>query len=134
MITQIDHIGIYVHDLEREIRMYEENFGLKAAIRGTREDAGEKFCFIPINDMIIELIQPIHDNSQATRILAEKGPCIGHIAYRVENMSLVLSSFHGKGLTLQAEKPRPGGGGSLITFLDEAGTGGIKIGLVQRYK
>ncbi len=133
MFTLVDHIGIYVNDMEKEMRTYEEKFGHKASAVETHPNLGIKLCFIPIGEVMIELIQPITEDCNAARQLKAKGPHIGHVAYRVDNIKRTLEDLSAKGVKPKAP-PSPGGGVSLISFLETEGTGGISIELVQREK
>ena len=134
MFALVDHIGIYVNDMEKEMRAYEEKFGHKATAVETHPNLGIKLCFIPVGEVMIELIQPITDDCNAARQLKAKGPHIGHVAYRVKDINKALADLKTKGVKAKNVPPSPGGAGSLISFLETEDTGGISIELVQREK
>ena len=81
---------------------------------------------------MIELIQPVRADCNAARLLREKGPGVGHIAYRVKDIRQSLSNLKEKGVKLKDEEPRPGGAGALIAFLESSPIDGVTIELVER--
>ena len=81
---------------------------------------------------MVELIQPIREDCNAARLLQEKGPGVGHIAYRVKDIRQSLATLKEKGVKLRNEEPLPGGAGALIAFLEPNSIDGVTIELVQR--
>lgn len=54
-MTKLDHVGVYVKDLERSLGFYEKLFGLKVVNRFTSGEA--KIALLDIGDGLLELVQ-----------------------------------------------------------------------------
>ncbi len=131
-ITQIDHIGIAVRDMEETIKNYEQLFDLKVAHLEINEEFKVKICFIPLGEVLVEFLEPTEKGSPFDLFIEANGESVHHIAYRVNNIDAALEDLKGKGVKLQHEKARPGGAGSRIAFLEPGETNGIAVELVER--
>jgi methylmalonyl-CoA/ethylmalonyl-CoA epimerase len=58
MLKQIDHIGIVVKSLDSSLETLEKLFKLKAKYIEVVEDAGVRMAFIPVGEVMLELIEP----------------------------------------------------------------------------
>ena len=58
MIKKIDHIGIAVNNLEDALDIYKRIYGLNAIKIETHEDIKVKIAFIPLGEVLVELLQP----------------------------------------------------------------------------
>lgn len=54
-MTKLDHVGVYVKDLEKSLGFYEKLFGLKVVNRFTSGEA--KIALLDIGDGLLELVQ-----------------------------------------------------------------------------
>ncbi|MBU1157595.1 MAG: VOC family protein, partial [Proteobacteria bacterium] len=119
MLKKIDHIGIAVHDMEEGLRVFQDVFGLKPIKIETLEDISVKIAFLPLGEVLIELLQPTAPGAgRIGQFLQEKGPGFHHIAYRVDSIDQALAALKQKGVPMRDEAPRPGGDDSRIAFMD----------------
>jgi len=133
MLKKIDHIGIAVHDMDEGLRVFQEVFGLKPIKIETLEDISVKIAFLPLGEVLIELLQPTAPGAgRIGQFLEEKGPGFHHIAYRVESIDQALAKLKQQGVPVRDETPRPGGDDSRIAFMDPAGTQNVLTELVER--
>jgi methylmalonyl-CoA epimerase len=130
MIKKIDHIGIVVENLEKAIVAYTEGMGLEVKHIEESEEFNVKIAFLPVGEVLIELIEPT-GLGMAQEFLNEHGEGMHHICYRVQNLEESLDKI-GKKLKLKDEKPRPGGAGSRVAFLDPESTFNVTVELVER--
>ena len=132
MFQKIDHIGIAVKDLDLALPVYIEKFGLKLGQIESFDDLQIRIAFIPLGEVLIELIEPTRESANVNKFIQEKGEGIHHIAYRVGDIEAAIKELKEKGVKLRNDHPRPGGGGSLIAFIEPEDTNGVLTELVQR--
>ncbi|MDZ7264454.1 MAG: methylmalonyl-CoA epimerase [candidate division KSB1 bacterium] len=131
MITKIDHIGIAVADLEKQIDFYKSIFGLTCL--GIEEIADQKVrvAKFPIGNIQIELLQPIAADSPIAKFLATRGEGIHHIAYQVRDLRGALLQLEAQQIQLIDRQPRTGSSGHLIAFIHPKSTHGVLIELIE---
>ncbi|HHY04219.1 MAG TPA: methylmalonyl-CoA epimerase [Thermoanaerobacterales bacterium] len=132
MITQIDHIGIAVKDLEETMKFYTECLGLKVTDIETVEEQKVRTAFIPIGEGEIELLESTDPDGPIAKHIEKRGEGIQHIALRVENIEKALEELKQKGVRLIDQKPRKGAGGARIAFIHPKATKGVLLELCER--
>jgi methylmalonyl-CoA/ethylmalonyl-CoA epimerase len=133
MIKKIDHIGIAVKDLAGAINTYKKLYGLDAIKIETLHDIKVKVAFIPLGEVLIELLEPVEPGEgRIGTFLKEKGEGFHHIALRVENIQNAMEGLKKNNVRLRDENPRDGGDGSRIAFIEPAFTQNVLTELVER--
>jgi methylmalonyl-CoA/ethylmalonyl-CoA epimerase len=132
MIEKIDHIGIVVRDLEKAIKVYSDVLGLKVDRVEQVEEFKVKIAFLPIGEVLVELLEPIGPGT-VQDFLAEHGEGLYHICYKVTDIDKALEEV-GKKTKLRDKRPRPGGAGSRVAFLEPEGMFNVETELVERKK
>jgi methylmalonyl-CoA epimerase len=132
VITQIDHIGIAVKDLEETMKFYTECLGLKVTDIETVEEQKVRTAFIPIGEGEIELLESTDPDGPIAKHIEKRGEGIQHIALRVENIEKALEELKQKGVRLIDQKPRKGAGGARIAFIHPKATKGVLLELCER--
>lgn len=133
MINKIDHIGIAVNNLEDALDMYKRVYGLDAIKIETYEDLKVKIAFIPLGEVLIELLQPTEPGAgKIGKFIEEKGEGFNHIALRVENIDHTMKKLKETNVLLRDKEPRPGGDESRIVFIEPAFTQNVFTELVER--
>ena len=61
-LTEIDHVGIAVHDLDAVVKWYEQMFGATVAHRERIESDGVEEALIKVADSYIQLLTPYTDD------------------------------------------------------------------------
>ena len=132
MIKKIDHIGIVVENLEDAINMYQRVYGLKPIKRETLEGSQVKIAFIPLGEVLIELLQPIEPGAgRIGQYLEEKGEGLHHIALRVENIDRTMEKLK-ETMVFRDKEPRTGADKSRIAFIEPEFTQNVLTELVER--
>ena len=135
MLKQLDHIGIAVYHLDESLQKYERLFRVKAKHIETLEQFSVQIAFIPVGEVMLELIAPLAPGKgRIGEFLEKQGEGIHHIAYRVEHLETLLAEMKKAGIKLRDESPQPGSGGSWIAFLSPEETGNVLTELVEREK
>jgi len=135
MIEKIDHIGIAVKNLSDALNTYKKLYGLDAIKIETLSDIKVKLAFIPLGEVLIELLEPIKPGEgRIGKFLEEEGEGFHHIALRVDNIHNIIERLKKINIPLRDEKPRDGGDGSRIAFIEPTSTQNVLTELVERDK
>jgi methylmalonyl-CoA/ethylmalonyl-CoA epimerase len=133
LIKKIDHIGIAVKNLSDALNTYKRLYGLDAIKIERLQDIKVNVAFIPLGEVLIELLEPVEPGEgRIGKFLKEKGEGIHHIAFRVENIHHALETLKKINVPLRDEKPRDGGDGSKIAFIEPISTQNVLTELVER--
>lgn len=134
ILTQIDHVGIAVADLDEAVAWYADTFGLVETHRETNEEQGvqEAMLSAPGDDgAAIQLLAPLNPDSTIAKFLDRHGPGMQQLAYRVTDIDAACAALRAKGLRLLYEQPRRGTAGSRINFIHPKDAGGVLVELVE---
>ena len=131
MLTDVDHVGIAVEDLETAVEHYRRALGLEPAHREVVEEQGVEEVLFRIGGSYIQLLGALGPESPVGRFLATRGPGVHHVAYRVDDVGATLERLRAEGVPLIDETPRPGSRGTTIAFVHPKGMGGVLVELVQ---
>ena len=131
MFETIDHIGLAVTDIAEAVALYQSQFGVHEWEIIELPERHMRVAITTIGTSMVELIAPTAPEAAFAKYLAEKGPGMHHIAYRVADITAELATLKAQGLRLVDEVPRPGLHGTLVAFVHPKATMGTLIELVQ---
>jgi methylmalonyl-CoA epimerase len=131
LLTEIDHVGIAVRDLDAAIAYYRDTFGATVSHRESIDLDGVEEALIAVADSYIQLLSPTRPDSPVARFLERRGEGLHHVGYRVDDCATALESVRHGGGTLIDEVPRPGSRGTTVAFVHPKGAFGTLIELVQ---
>ena len=131
MFETIDHIGLAVTDIAEAVTLYQTQFGVQEWEIIELPERHMRVAITTIGTSMVELIAPTAPEAAFAKYLAEKGPGMHHIAYRVADITAALATLKAQGLRLVDEVPRPGLHGTLVAFVHPKATLGTLIELVQ---
>ena len=102
MITNLHHIGLVVHDLNKACETYDNLFGLKA--QDYRNDQGKGFqldarIMIP-NGCWLHLVQNWNPESRVNQFLQKHGECLEHIALETNDIEADVNHLRKIGVPL----------------------------------
>lgn len=124
-VKRLDHIGIIVSNLDDSIEKYENVLGIQL---DRIEDYGDgllKIAFLPIGEVLLELIEPLKSGSDAWNYLQKNGEGIEHLAFRVEDLEQEWSRIIEQKIPVTDLVPRDGAGNTDICFLDRSALNGV---------
>jgi methylmalonyl-CoA epimerase len=131
LLTEIDHVGIAVGDLDAAIAYYRDTFGATVSHRERIDLDGVEEALIAVADSYIQLLSPTRPDSPVARFLERRGEGLHHVGYRVDDCAVALAAVLDGGGTLVDETPRPGSRGTTVAFVHPKGAFGTLIELVQ---
>ena len=136
MKIYLDHIGIACENLDDSSSFW----NLIGLIQGDDElvaDQGvtTRFFSTSENDVrtpMIELLEPTAEDTPIGKFLANRGPGVQQICFRVENLVEMISLLTANGIQMIDSVPRKGAHDSLIAFVHPRSTGGVLVELAQK--
>lgn len=131
VLRSIDHVGVAVVDLDAAIAIHRDTYGMPLVHRETIAAQGVEAALLDVGESHVELLAPLDDDTPVGRFLAERGPGLHHVAYRVDDVAAALDDLRAAGLRLIDEQPRTGIRGSQVAFLHPSSAGGVLTELVQ---
>jgi methylmalonyl-CoA/ethylmalonyl-CoA epimerase len=131
MFTQIDHIGIAVHNLEEAVGLYQRAFGVQEWEYAELSDRHMRVAIAHVGESLIELITPTSEEAAFAKFLRERGQGTHHIAYRVDDIKAALEQLRNEGVQLIDQEPRPGLHNTQVAFIHPKAALGVLIELVQ---
>lgn len=131
MLGRIDHIGVAVEDLEGALPLYRDSLGMALVHREVVEEQGVEAALLDVGDGHVELLAPLGPETPVGRFLAQRGPGLHHVAYRVSDVTATLEALRAAGLRLIDERPRVGIRDSRVAFVHPRSTGGVLTEIVQ---
>ena len=131
MLTDIDHVGIAVADLETAVELYRRTLGLEPAHRERVESQGVEEVLFAVGTSYIQLLGALAPDTPVGRFLERRGPGVHHVGYRVHDVEHALSRLKADGVSLIDDSPRPGSRNTTIAFVHPRAMGGVLVELVQ---
>ncbi len=131
MLSDIDHVGIAVSDLEAAVARYRASFALEPVHRETVEDQGVEEVLFAVGTSYIQLLGATGPDTPVGRFLATRGEGIHHVGYRVGDIRAALARLREEGHRLIDEEPRPGSRGTTVAFVHPTSFGGVLVELVE---
>jgi methylmalonyl-CoA epimerase len=130
-LTEIDHVGIAVRDLDAVIAWYKQMFDADVVHRERIETDGVDEALIKVADSYIQLLTPYTDASPLAKYMEKNGEGVHHVGYRVEDCASVLEHIKAEGARVVDEHPRTGSRGTTVAFLHPKSSFGTLIELVE---
>ena len=131
MTDKMDHIGIAVHSIEEARIFYEDSLGLKVDEVVELPERKVRLAVIRMENQVIELVEPLGEDSPVQKFLDKKGEGIHHIAFNVEDIDAALETMKNKGVELVTTQPYRGAHGKKVAFLSPKSCHGVLIELCQ---
>jgi len=131
MLSDIDHVGIAVEDLDEAVERYRRTLGVEPTHRETNREQGVEEVLFRVGTSYIQLLAPLGPNTPVGRFLARRGPGLHHVGYRVDDVAAALHRLRSEGVRLVDDAPRPGSRGTTVAFVHPSGLGGVLVELVQ---
>jgi len=142
---KMTQVGIIVDDIEKAAEAWSDFLGMDetprisiaegheskpTVFRGNPSDAKARLAFFQLDNITIELIEPLEGSSTWREFLEEQGPGIHHIAFEVDNMDRSVQLFGEAGIP---EVQNGGWGTGEYAYMDGSGSLELIIELLENY-
>lgn len=132
MFDRIDHVGIAVESIDERLPLYRDVFGLEHTHTETIESQGVRVATLAVGESLVELLEPIGDESPVASFLESRGEGIHHLAVGCDDVEAARERAESHDLTLLSDEPVEGAGNKLISFVHPSDTGGVLLEFCQR--
>jgi methylmalonyl-CoA/ethylmalonyl-CoA epimerase len=131
IVTEIDHVGIAVSDLDAAVAEYRAALGVEPSHREVVEDQGVEEVLFLAGGSYIQLLAALSPESPVGRFLSRRGEGLHHVGYRVTDVRSALERMRAAGVPLVDRSPRRGSRGTSVAFVHPTGFRGVLVELVQ---
>jgi methylmalonyl-CoA epimerase len=130
VVTGVDHIGIWVTDIEDALHFYTEVLGLAATPIEERSDPPIRRACVQIGATELELIETSEPERTMMRLMPHRFPGIYHIGLRVDDVDAAAATLQRQQVPLVDDIRE--GEQMHIQFLHPSAAQGTLIELVTR--
>jgi len=130
MSVRLDHVGIYVADLDAALRFYCSALGLDRPAIEDKPEHHMRIARLRLGEVELELIEAAVEDTML-RHMPYQGPGVYHIGLRVESTDRELERLRAAGIAALDETPREGDA-MRVAFLHPSAAQGVMIELVER--
>ena len=129
--TKIAHIGIAVHSLDETLPFYRDQLGMEVSEILELPERGLRIAMLPCGESILELMEPMGEESQIQRFLEKRGPGIHHMCLGGGDLQSRLDGLSSSGVRLINTTPEIGAEGLPVAFIHPRATGGVLLELIE---
>ena len=134
-IGPIHHVAVVVRSIGEALPRYRELFGLEPeAAPMVFAPQRVRLCFLPTGPepaAMIELVEPIDDESGVARFLADRGEGVHHVCFQTDDLPSSLEALAAAEAELIDREPRPGAHGT-VAFVHPRTLSGVLWELLER--
>ncbi len=130
MIKSIDRIGIAVEDLDSALEIYVGRLGFRIENVYVNHEEMVKTAVISSGRCVIELIQPVSDDSPAAKFIRKRGEGVNYVSLFIENLEEFISEIESMGFRV-LRKPPSTVNGRKYTFIHPKDTNGVMFELTE---
>jgi methylmalonyl-CoA/ethylmalonyl-CoA epimerase len=131
MIKRLNHVAIAVPDLRKATAFYRDVLGAKVSVPKDLKEHGVTSVFVELQNIKLELLTPLGDNSPIDGYLA-KNPQGGlhHLCFEVEDIQGSIEVLKDEGVRI-LNSPKPGAHGQPVIFMHPKDTFGCLLELEE---
>lgn len=127
---RIHHTGLVVRSLEETYALFRDALGMRLLEEAHIEDQGVRAALLDLGNSLVELLQPVDDETGIARYLERHGEGLHHVCLEVDDIRATLAGLKRKAVPLIDEEPREGLVGE-IAFLHPTALHGVLVELVD---
>lgn len=131
MFTNLEHLGLAVHDLPAATALYTALLGQAPYKQEHVASEGVDTVFFQVGGSKIELLAGTTPDSAITKFLAKKPEGIHHVAFEVADIRAEMARLRAEGFVLLNEEPKPGADNKLVCFVHPKSAAGVLVELCQ---
>ena len=132
-ISQVDHLGIYVTDLDAAVRFWRDVVGLECSGPEDKPEHGIRLAHVWVNGVELELIEAPVEKTQL-RHMSYQGPGLYHVGLRTDDVPAVMARLREAGLRPLDPEPREGEGMRVQFASPDGPSQGVMIEVVERLR
>ncbi len=102
-LGKLDHIGIAVASVDEARRFFEETLGARFLHESARPEDGFRVLNFDLAGLIIELIEPVGENSFVQKFIDKKGEGMHHLTFNVPDSRERIAQLKSEGVRIVDE-------------------------------
>lgn len=103
-LGKLDHIAIAVRSAEQARGFFEDALGARFLFESARPQDGFRVLNFDLGGTIIELIEPIGDDSFVARFLEKRGEGVHHLTFAVADPQSAVADLRARGVRVVEER------------------------------
>lgn len=131
MLTNLEHLGLAVKDLEAATTLYTALLGQEPYKREHVASEAVDTVFFRVGGSKIELLAGTSPDSAISRFLEKKPEGIHHVAFEVDDIRAEMARLRRQGFVLLNEEPKRGADNKLVCFVHPKSAAGVLVELCQ---
>ena len=131
MLTNLEHIGLAVHDLEAATVLYTSLLGIEPYKKEHVASEAVDTVFFQVGGSKVELLAGTSPDSAITKFLAKKPEGIHHVAFEVDDIRAEMARLRTAGFILLNDEPKLGADNKLVCFVHPKSAAGVLVELCQ---
>jgi methylmalonyl-CoA/ethylmalonyl-CoA epimerase len=131
MFTNVEHLGLAVHDLEAATALYTTLLGTVPYKKEHVASEAVDTVFFQVGGAKVELLAGTAPESAITKYLSKKGEGIHHVAFEVADICAEMDRLRAEGFILLNEEPKLGADNKLVCFVHPKSAAGVLVELCQ---
>ena len=131
MLTNLEHLGLAVHDLETATALYTALLGTGPYKKERVASEAVDTVFFQVGNSKIELLAGTSPDSAITKFLAKKPEGIHHVAFEVDDIRAEMARLQKEGFVPLNEEPKRGADNKLVCFVHPKSAAGVLVELCQ---
>jgi methylmalonyl-CoA/ethylmalonyl-CoA epimerase len=131
---RVEHIGIAVKDLDAVVAQYQRLFPKVKIVPEPVADGNMKMVIAHFDNVKIELMEPLKEDSPVGKFIVKNGEGIHHLAFSTDDIEASLACAKENDIRVVTEKPYIGAEGLLVAFLHPKDTHGVLTEFCQKQK
>ena len=130
-IGKLDHIGIAVKSITEARKFYEDVLGATYLYEHDNLDAGFRYVELDLAGTIIELLEPLNEESFIRKFIAEHGEGFHHVTFDVPDTRERIAELKQSGVRVVQEKEHSPG--AYEAFISPRSSNGVLIQIGSGY-
>jgi len=102
-LGKLDHIGIAVRSVDEARKFFEEIMGARFLHESVRAEDGFRVLNLDLAGLIIELIEPVGENSFVQKFIDKKGEGMHHLTFNVPDSRERIAQLKSQGVRIVDE-------------------------------
>lgn len=128
---KVAHIGIAVHSIDDVLPFYKEVLGLTCHAIEKVGSEDVRVAFLMLGETMLELLEPLNENSSLHTFLQKRGEGLHHIAFEVYDLKQRIRQLRELGVRMVDEQPKKGANDHQVAFLHPSSTFGVLFEFCQ---
>jgi methylmalonyl-CoA/ethylmalonyl-CoA epimerase len=106
-LGKLDHIGIAVRSVDEARQFFEGTLGARFLHESSRPEDGFRVINFELQGVIIELIEPVGDDSFVQKFIDNRGEGMHHLTFNVPDARAKVAELRSQGVRIVEEREWP---------------------------